>query len=190
MEEQILDSMKKYLSPKIIVATIVFAISIIMLVIFLILKPVLNIELFEALCSIVGIISVVAFLSSIAGIISKVAINKQIKAFEESGELKNVLYSFQSAQPMYNERIMLGNDYIFCKGRPVILRYCDIDRIYLYIHSTNAVKDQRILKVKLINGKHIELCNLKVYKNTEDEENAIIDFILRKNPNIQLGYQP
>lgn len=188
MEKEILSKMKKYLAPQLIIGGIVFVVGVIMLAMFLALKTVFGINPIDGFDTIIGLTFFLSFLASITGVIEKFKLNKQIKSFKESGELKRVLNDFQFAQPMYNGGTMLGKEYIFGNKCTAIVRYKDIARVYLYVHTTNSVKDQRILMAKLKNGKEVKLCYLKVYKKTAEDEKAIIDAILRNNPYIHIGY--
>ena len=191
MEKQMLDSLKRYLVKRFMVIPIILFInSIVTLVVALILKFRLDPELFKVLAMLAGLVGFFSLLSSLSGIVSRYAIYKQIKILRKSNELSTVLFSFQSAQPMYNDNIRLSNEFIFGKGLSFIVPYHDIERIYIYEHSTEFIKDQRYLKAKLIYGQHIELCTLKLYKNTKEDETAVINAILKRSPNIKVGYQP
>lgn len=187
MEKEIISEMKKYLAPQLIIGGIVFIAGIIMLLVFILLKPLFGVKPFDGFDTIIGLTFFLSFGASVTGVIEKFKLNKQIKAFKESGQLNRVLNDFQFAQPMYNGGIKLGKEYIFGNKCTAIVRYSDIAKIYEYVHTTNSVKDQRILMAELKNGRCIKLCCLKVYKNTKADEQAVIEVILRNNPLIELG---
>ena len=186
MEKDILDRMKKHLNPQITMGAIIFVIGVIMLVVFLALEPVFGITPLDGLDNFIWLTFILSFLTSITGVVEKFRLHKQIKALEESGELKNVLYDFEFAEPMYNGAVMLGKRYIYGKKCIAIVNYCDIERMYIYSHTSKSMTDQRILKAQLKNGRHVKLCYLQLHNpNTEDEQ-AVIQAILRHNSFIML----
>ncbi len=190
MEKQLLNRMKKHLIVPIWGRAIFWGIGIIMLVAFFTLEPVFGLKLFDGFGAITAVILVISFLVLSSGILNRIALKKQLKHYEKLKILKTVLYDFDFAKPMYNDNVLLGSLFLFGKKSTLVVSYWDIDRLYIYKHSINFFKNQRILKLKLKSGVHIELCAFKVSKNTQVEEDAIIRAILSKNSAIQLGYQP
>lgn len=59
--------------------------------------------------------------------------------------MSNVLRDFECARPIHDGRGMMGREYAFGKNCSVAIAYADIDRVYEYAHSTNSIKDQRMI---------------------------------------------
>lgn len=127
------------------------------------------------------------FLCSLEGIFKSVKFSNQLHKWEKTGEMSGILRDFEGAIPMLNGRVMMGREYAFGKNCSMAITYADIDRVYEYVHSTNSIKDQRLIRVKMINGKQHDLCYLKVYKKETEEEMEIIRAILERNPSVKVG---
>ena len=186
MEKDILDRMKKHLNPQITMGAVIFVIGVIMLVVFLALEPVFGITPLDGLDNFIWLTFILSFLTSVTGVVEKIRLSKQIKTLEQSGQLKNVLYDFEFAQPMYNGGVMLGKNYIFGKKCTAIVHYSEIERMYIYMHTSKSMTDQRILKAQLKNGRHVKLCYLQLHKHNTEDEQAVIEAILRHNSFIML----
>lgn len=186
MEKEIIFKMKKYLNAQITTGIIIFIIGILMLVVFLALEPVFGITPLDGLENFIWLTFILSFLTSITGVVEKFKLRKQLKALEESGELRNVLNDFEFAEPMYNGAVMLGKRYIYGKKCTAIVNYCDIERMYIYTHTSKSMVDQRILKAQLKNGRHVKLCYLQLHNPNSEDEQAVINAILRHNSFIML----
>lgn len=195
-----LRQMKRYLNPRLfsrdlisliggtLLIVVMISISILCFKAFLV-EGVSDIEDIEAYGTIILFFCFVAFIFSIEGIIKRIRLGKQFRRLEQYGEMSKVLSDFEYARPMLDGKVMMGSDYAFGKKCGVIIAYADIDRVYEYVHYTNSIRDQRMIKVKLIDGKHYDLCHLKVFKKKFEEEMAIIQTILERNPSVQVGYE-
>lgn len=195
-----LRQMKRYLNPRLfsrdlisliggtLLIVVMISISILSLKAFL-MEGVSDIEDIEAYGTIILFFCLVAFIFSIEGIIKKIRLGKQFRKLEQYGEMPNVLSDFEYAIPMLGGRVMMGSEYAFGKNCGVVITYADIDRVYEYVHYTNSIRDGRMIKAKMINGKEYDLCYLKVFKKEFEEEMAIIQTILERNPSVQVGYE-
>ena len=129
------------------------------------------------------------FLCSAEGIYKSIKFRKHLHDLKQTGEMSNVLSDFEYATPMFGGRVMMGRKYAFGKKCGTAIAYADIERVYEYVHSTNSIKDVRMIKVKMITGKKCDLCYLKVFKEEPEEEMAIIKTILERNPSVQVGVE-
>lgn len=127
------------------------------------------------------------FLCCLEGIYKSIKFSIQLHEWKKTGEMSDILRDFEHARPMHNDRVMMGREYAFGKNCYMAVAYADIDRVFEYVHSTNSIKDQRKIRVKMINGKQHDLCHLRVLKRENEEEMAIIQTILEHNPSIKVG---
>jgi sugar phosphate isomerase/epimerase len=71
MEKEIISEMKKYLAPQLIIGGIVFIVGIIMLLVFILLKPLFGVKPFDGFDTIIGLTFFLSFGASITGEIEK-----------------------------------------------------------------------------------------------------------------------
>lgn len=127
------------------------------------------------------------FLCCLEGIFKSIKFSNQLHKWKKTGQMSDILSDFECAKPMLDGRVMMGREYAFGKKCSAAIAYADIDRVYEYVHSTNSIKDQRMIRVKMINGKQCDLCYLRVFKREDEEEMAIIQTILERNPSVEVG---
>lgn len=127
------------------------------------------------------------FLCSLEGIFKSIKFSNQLHKWKKTGQMSDILGDFECAKSMLDGRVMMGREYAFGKNCSAAIAYADIDRVYEYVHSTNSIKDQRMIRVKMINGKQCDLCYLRVFKREDEEEMAIIQTILEHNPSVEVG---
>lgn len=194
MDEQV-RQMKRYLRPRIFSRELFFLI-IGALVIFIVIRfyiPTIKAYIETGNFDIVSTweVSVLVlfciFLCALEGIYKNIKFGNQLRKWKKTDEVYDITRDFGRATPMYNDRVMMGTEYAFGKNCSSAIAYADIDRVYEYVHSTNSIKDQRMIRVKMTNGKQLDLCYLKVYKKEPEEETAIIQTILERNPAVKLG---
>ena len=127
------------------------------------------------------------FLCAFEGIYKSIKFSIQLRNWKKTGEISDILRDFEGARPMHDGRVMMGREYAYGKNCCMAIAYADIDRVYEYVHSTNSIRDQRMIRVKMINGKQYELCYLRVFKRENEKEMAIIQTILEHNPSVKVG---
>lgn len=127
------------------------------------------------------------FVCTLKGIIKSVKFSNQLHKWKKTGQMSDILRDFECASPMHDGRVMMGRECAFGKNCSAAIAYADIDRVYEYVHSTNSIRDQRMIRVKMINGEQCDLCYLRVFKRETEEEMAIIQTILERNPSVEVG---
>lgn len=180
--------LKKYLQPGLFTGKIVFIMGVIFLIAYILtLNGIRVLPGTEGYDMIVILIFFIALIASVPGLIQILRLRKQLRELEQTGELPQVLNDFESAESMYNGKVMMGDSYAFGKGCSAVIRYEEVERVFLYEHYTNSIKDERMLKVKMKNGKTFGLCRLKVYIRKEEEETEVMEMVLSHNPDAQIG---
>lgn len=114
---------------------------------------------------------------------------KMYQELEESGEIQRVLADFETALPLVNDYVRLGQFYIFGKGKSLIVRYGEIRQVYQHITRRSFVESERYLKYVDNNGKVKDLCNLQLRGKSDEDVMRIMAVIKAKNPNVKLGYK-
>lgn len=194
MDEQI-RQIKRYLRPRIFSRELLFLIIGVLSVGFTISFFVRTIKVYleTNVFNITGIWEVSTFLlfciflCSLEGIFKNIKFSNQLHKWKKTGQMSDILRDFECARPMYDGRVMMGREYAFGKNCSAAIAYADIDRVYEYVHSTNSIKDQRMIRVKMINGKKCDLCYLRVFKREIEEEMTIIQTILERNSSVEVG---
>lgn len=180
--------LRRYLQPGLFTGKIVFIMGVIFLIAYILTLNGMGIlPGTEGYDMVVVLIFFIALVASVPGLIQIIRLRKQLRDLEQTGELPRVLNDFESAERMYNGKVMLGNSYAFGKGCSAVIRYEEVERVFLYEHYTNSIKDERMLKVKMKNGKTFGLCRLKVYFKREEDETEIMEMVLSHNPDAQIG---
>lgn len=108
---------------------------------------------------------------------------------EEAGLMETAVADFAKALPARKDRIRFGEKWIYRKGSAWLLGYEEITQVYQYVHKTNFIENQRILKYVDTKGKHKNLCSLRLRGKSDEEAKQMILMIYRKNPNIKIGYR-
>lgn len=194
MDEQI-RQMKQYLRPRIfpreITLLLAAALSISIIILFIFVEIVHYLEtgslsdrwivfFFWLFCLLV---------SFLGGIIRNMQFEDQLRIWEQTGDIYDILADFESAKPMYGGRIMMGTKYAFGKNCGAAIAYANIERIYESVRYVNVFfRDQRHMQVKMINEKMHNLCYLKMFRK-KTEELAIVQTILEHNPTIKVGFR-
>lgn len=96
---------------------------------------------------------------------------------------------FARALPAREDRIRFGEKWIFTKGSATLVRYEEITQVYQYVHKTNFIENQRLLKYVDTKGKHKTLCSLRLRGKSDEEAKQMMIMIYRKNPTIKIGYR-
>lgn len=178
--------LRRYLQPDIIAGKIVFCVGIIIFTMYILSKFGFKImPNTDGYGIVVVFIFFISFLISGMDIMKRIRLQKQLHELEQSKEMPKVLKDFEYARSMYDGKLMMGNFYAFGKGCGAIIKYTDIDNVFEYVHYTNSIRDQRILKVKMKNCKEYDLCYLKVFKKRFEEERQIVEIILKHNPSVK-----
>ena len=193
MDEQI-RQMKKYLRPRILSRELPLLVASFLIVCITVLYSVCGIMIYfktgffpSNMREFLIIFLCLVVFCFFEGIYKSVKFRIQLRNWESTGEMYHIIRDFERARPMYDGRIMMGTKYAFGKNCSVAIAYADIERVYEYVHSTNVIRDQRILRVRMINRHTHDLCHLKVYRKKPEEEMAIIQTILEHNPSVKVG---
>ena len=132
---------------------------------------------------------ILAFWFSIGTIVELQRLNDQMERLEKSGEMEQAVAEYLEAPSFLDEKVRLGETWVFGQGSGMFLRYEEITQVYQYIHKTNGGEDRRSLEVKTVKGDRFSLCKLKTLGRSDEELSAVIAFLMTKNPSIVLGYK-
>lgn len=178
-DETALKEMKAYLQTSLIPAFIGIIIALFGLV--------SVISLGQIVASIIIVVFGAILIYSSLG--SRKTMEKCMEELTASGELHAVLQDFSAATSLVNDKIRLGNTYVFGKKKDVVVRYTDIRKLYQSIKKKNFVENSRTLDYVGADGKTHTLCDL-LLKGKSDEDMAKIMMVVKsKNPGVHLGYK-
>lgn len=105
-----------------------------------------------------------------------------------AGENINAIeHDFNRAYPFVKGRVRMGETYVFSKGSGQLVKYSDMVQVYQYISRTNFIESKRMLRYMDANGRHHELCQLRLRGKSDDELKDMLRVIMRKNPNVKIG---
>ena len=113
---------------------------------------------------------------------------KMINFLRNNGIYQEAISDFISAKPFMNDRIRMGNKYIFCGRQCVILRYYDICKLSQDSYETEAGERSRSLKADDISGNVWYLCALKLNTDNQPGLKEAVDFTLSKNSRIVIDF--
>ena len=114
---------------------------------------------------------------------------KFFAAMKDEHLCQSMEQDFDQAMPMRKNSIKFGEQYVFLKRSGRILKYSEITQVYQYIHKTNGVEDQRLLKYVDAKGKTRKMCKLDLKGKSDIELTTILTLLLKKNPDIKVGYR-
>ena len=112
-----------------------------------------------------------------------------LKKIKAEGIYELAKKDFESAVSLVEDRVRLGKNYIFSKGKSRLLKYEDIVQVYQYVHKTNFIENERALMYVDINGSTRKLCNLKLRGASDGDAMKMIGIIVQNNPNVKVGYR-
>lgn len=118
--------------------------------------------------------------------IPSLSYKKMINFLNNNGIYYEAVAEFPSAQSFFDDRIRLGNKYIFCRSRCAILRYYDICRVYQKPYYGGEIERRREFSAVDTSGKVWPLCPLKPDTDIQPGLDDVIDFMLSKNPGIKV----
>ena len=140
-------------------------------------------DMFHALFYLVGVALI------LAALIRLIRSRKFFAAMKDEHLCQSMEQDFDKAMPMRKNSIKFGEQYVFMKRSGRILKYSEITQVYQYIHKTNGVEDQRLLKYVDTKGKTRKMCKLDLRGKSDIELTTIIALLLKKNPDIKVGYR-
>lgn len=111
---------------------------------------------------------------------------KMMRFFTDSGIYHEAAADFISSQSFMNDRMRMGNKYIFGKRQCTILRYYDICKVSQVSYGTEAGERSRNLKAVDTSGDAWYFCALKPNTNNQPELKEAIDFMTSKNSGIMI----
>lgn len=109
---------------------------------------------------------------------------KMMKFFTDSGIYHEAAADFISAQSFMNDRMRMGNKYIFCRRLCTVIRYNDICRVYQHSFEDEVTERTRELRASDTSGRVWTLCGLKPNTDNQPGLKEAIDFMLSKNSGI------
>ncbi|MBQ9155307.1 MAG: hypothetical protein IJ137_00840 [Eubacterium sp.] len=115
--------------------------------------------------------------------------NKVIQREKNLNHMQEMEKDFEYAVAFCKDKVKAGQIYLFGKNTGTILKYEEIERVYLYVHKTNFVEDKREMKAVTRDKQTVTLCNLRTGKKDEDELKVFLSLILAQNPSIKVGYR-
>ena len=125
--------------------------------------------------------------------VSKSNLSKLIEQYEAQYGADVLSKDFSAAHSLLNDKIRLGDDWLYGRKTGTLVRYEQIKKIYIYIHRTNGAEDRRALKIETADGKARELCLIPttgfVNKQNHPDVETVIKVLLIKNPNVHIGYK-
>lgn len=112
---------------------------------------------------------------------------KYLSAADSTGELQRMLTDFANSKSLADDRIRLGEEYIFGKrmGRPIT--YAELRKIYPYV--TTKSRYARYLKGATPDGTEYILCAFDcetLKSDSHPDEPSIYQMITSRNPYIQV----
>lgn len=118
--------------------------------------------------------------------IPSLSYRKMINFLRNNGIYYEAVADFPLAQSFLDDSIRLGSKYIFCKRHCVILRYCDIFRVYQEADYDGRIERSREFHAVDTSGEVWYLCALKHNTDIQPGLDDVIDFMLSKNPGIKV----
>lgn len=115
--------------------------------------------------------------------------NKRLNELEQQGKLSYLYADFEHGSRAFNDRLRMGENFLIGNKTGTVVTFGEITRIYKYVHSTNGIKDNQIMKIVTVNNTTRDLCNLSTWFSDENEEMQVVQYVLSKNPNVRVGYK-
>ena len=106
---------------------------------------------------------------------------RMINFLRDNGIYQEAVTDFTSAKPFMNDRLRMGDKYIFCKRKCVILRYFDIRKVVQDYRFENGQETSRTLNAVDTSGNVWFLCDLKTNTDNQPGLKEALDFMLSKN---------
>lgn len=109
---------------------------------------------------------------------------KMINFLNNNGMYQEAINDFVSAKPFMNDRMRMGNKYVFGRRQCTILRYYDICKVSQVSYGTEAGERSRSLKAVDTSGNAWYFCALKLNTDNQPGLKEALDFIISKNSRI------
>ena len=108
---------------------------------------------------------------------------RMINFLRDNGIYQEAVTDFTSAKPFMNDRMRMGDKYLFCKKKCVILRYYDISKVFQEhdFEIENRREIGRTLNAIDVYGNVWFLCNLETNTDNQPGLKEALDFMLSKN---------
>ena len=113
---------------------------------------------------------------------------RMINFLKQKNIYREAIADFPVARPFMNNRIRLGDKFVFGGNYCTILRYTDISRIYQYVDKKSLFYGRQLHAFD-ISGKFWRLCSLRVLTENQPGLNDVLDFIMSKNPRVAIDYR-
>jgi len=136
------------------------------------------------------VFTIISVLLIIGLIKTSIKIKKSFKHLAKIGEQENAEYEFErSDQYLYSKhKIILTKNFVFIKGKGIVIKHKDILWCYNRKQYYNGVKcnDSLVFDTALFGS--IQAINFGARKNKYGDFDTILAIIFRENPNVLLGY--
>ena len=108
---------------------------------------------------------------------------RMLNFLRNNGIYQEAISDFTSAKSFMNDRMRMGDKYLFCKKKCVILRYYDISKVFQEhdFEIENRREIGRTLNAVDISGNVWFLCNLETNTDNQPELKEALDFMTSKN---------
>ena len=113
---------------------------------------------------------------------------RMINFLRNNGIYQEAINDFVSAKPFMNDRVRMGDKYIFCRRKCVILRYYDISKVVQDYHIENGLETNRTLNAVDIYGNVWFLCNLETNTDNQPGLKEAVDFMTSRNSGITIDF--
>ena len=117
------------------------------------------------------------------------ALKQYFEQVQSNGTASQIVADFVNARSFFDDRLKLGERYVFGKRSGRILSYYDLQNVYQYIHKTNFVEDRRALRVNTNSNETVDICKMKLRGKSDDELMIVVMEMLKKNNRITVGYK-
>ena len=118
----------------------------------------------------------------------KTRLGMLIGTLTREGRLDAIAQEFAGAAPQLDDRIRLGEQRIFMKGRSEQIKYEEVARVFQHVEMTFFVEVRRTLKAQLKSGEEIVLCRLRRGGRDDRAVEDLIACLRLKNPSIEAGH--
>ena len=105
-----------------------------------------------------------------------------------NGIYQEAISDFPSAKSFMDDRMRMGDKYIFCRRKCVILRYSDIRRVYHNSDFERGQETSRTLCADDISGDMWYLCQLETNTDNQPGLKEALDFMTSKNSGITIDF--
>ncbi|MBO7252895.1 MAG: hypothetical protein J6V25_09765 [Oscillospiraceae bacterium] len=111
-----------------------------------------------------------------------------VRHMEKNLEMTTALQDFADATSEYNDKLRFGKYYVFARRQGKAIPYCEISRVYPYIHTINHIEVDREIRCKDLDDHEFTLCVLDLNGKDDAQMLRIFSLLTEKNAAIEIGY--